>query len=261
VAAAKTFPEFAKDGFGLHPVDCEVFLGFVFIRFRSGGASVAERYAPYAEELAPYRFEDMEPVADHWVGDMDADWKNVWDNYLEDYHFPGGHPGLFGLMSPDYDRQPDPATRTVRLSHAMREQAKGGWGARLYASLLPDCAHLPEAQRRRWSYFFMYPSVSFDVYPDMMDFFHVVPLGPGRSRLRWRAFGLPSDSRPMRAARWLNMRVNYQVHDEDKALIASVQKGLAGSSYAAGVLGDKEVAVRSFQSWIRADMPEAAQIS
>lgn len=141
----------------------------------------------------------------------------------------------------------------------MRAQAKGGWGARMYASLLPEVGHLPLEHRRRWSYYFMYPAVSFDVYPDMMDFFHVVPLGPGRARLRWRAYGLPDSSRAMRAARWLNMRVNYQVHDEDLDLVASVQRGLAGSAYSTGLLCDKEVAVKALQSWVRADVPEAAQ--
>ena len=259
VAAARTFPDFEREKFGLHPLECEVFQGFVYLRFRPGGPSVAERYAPYADELAAHRLEEMEPIADYWGGDMDADWKNVWDNYLEDYHFPGGHPGLSGLMSPSYERQPNDATRTVRLSHPMRAKAKGGWGARMYSSILPDYDHLPPALRRRWSYFFLYPAVSFEIYPDMIDFFHVVPIGPGRVRLRWRAYGLPNPSRAMRAARWLNMRVNYQVHDEDLNLIASVQRGLAGSSYSTGLLGDKEVAVKAVQSWVRADVPEAAQ--
>jgi phenylpropionate dioxygenase-like ring-hydroxylating dioxygenase large terminal subunit len=261
-AAKATLPGLDMASHGLVPLDCEVFMGFVFVRLRPGGPSVAERMAPHAAELAHYRFEDMQPIADFWIGDIDADWKNVWDNYLEDYHFPTGHPGLYALMSTEYEREPDQAGRTIRLSHSLRDRLKGGgggWAARMYASLLPEREDLPADLRRRWSYFFLYPAVTIEPYPDLVDYLHVEPIGPGRSRIRWRCYGLPDSSRVMRAVRWLNLRLNYDVHDEDAALVTSVQKGLASSAYRMGVLGEKETAVRAFQSWIRADMPEAAR--
>ncbi|MGI9406560.1 MAG: RHO alpha subunit C-terminal catalytic domain-containing protein, partial [Hyphomicrobiaceae bacterium] len=182
-----------------------------------------------------------------------ADWKNVWDNYLEDYHFPTGHPGLFGLMSPAFDREPDDETRTIRLSHALRNEAKGGWSSRAYHSLLPNQPHLPEKQQRRWSYFYMYPCVSFDVYPDLVDFFHIVPTGPGTCRLRVGVYGLPDADRNIRATRYLSGRINWQVHNEDTALIESVQGGLASSGYDMGLLGKKEVATRALQRWVQED--------
>lgn len=260
VAAAKTFPEIDTAGLGLLPLDCEVFSGFVFLRFESGGPSVAERYAPYAAELAAHRIEEMVPITDYWIGEIDADWKNVWDNYLEDYHFPTGHPGLFGLMSGAYDREPDDATRTIRLSHALRREPDGGWSTRAYARLLPDVPHLPEVLKRRWTYLFLYPGVSLELYPDMLDYFHILPAGPGRSILRWRAYARPDDRRAMQLTRRLNLRVNNRVHDEDAALIRSVQQGLSGSAYGSGVLGEKEINLRAFQGWIRRDVPEAGQL-
>ena len=41
--------------------------------------------------------------------------------------------------------------------------------------------HLPEDMRRRWTYFGLCPNVFFDIYPEWMDFFHVLPLGAARS--------------------------------------------------------------------------------
>ena len=256
IASRKTFPPFDDGKFGLRPLDLEVFMGLVFIRFAGDGASVAERYAPFADELAPYRFEDMVPVAPFCEQELEADWKNVWDNYLEDYHFPTGHPGLYGLMTQAYDREPDDARRAVRLSHAMRDKPKGDWSVQRYASLLPDMEHLPEDARQRWSYFFLYPAVSLDVYPEKMDFFSIVPVAPGRSMLRCGTYGLPGASREIKACRFLGGRINWQVHQEDCDLISSVQAGLGTSAYTTGVLGDKEVAVRAFQSWVREDMPQ-----
>ena len=61
----------------------------------------------------------------------------------------------------------------------------------------------------------------------------------------------------MQLTRRLNLRVNNRVHDEDAALIRSVQQGLSGSAYGSGVLGEKEINLRAFQGWIRRDVPEA----
>lgn len=257
IAASRTFPQLDKNNLGLFPLECEVFCGFVFIRLREGGPSVAERYAPYAAELAPYRIEDMVPISDLWECEVAADWKNVWDNYLEDYHFAAGHPGLSALMSKDFDRDPDDEHRTIRLSHKMRERVEGSWSTRMYARTLPEGAHLPEDQRRRWSYYYLYPAVSLETYPDMVDFFHVVPLAPGRSMLRWRAYGLPDASRELNAAQWLNRRINFAVHGEDSDLIESVQRNLEAGIYERGVLSDKEVNVKALHDWVGADMPNA----
>ncbi len=255
IAAKKAFPPFEREKFGLKPVACEVFMGFVFICFKPGGPSVGERFAPVAEELAPYRFEDMVRLYDHVREPVRADWKNVWDNYLEDYHFPTGHPGLFSLMGKDYDREPFDEQRLIRLSHVIRAKPKG-WAGQRYASLLPEQEHLPPEQRRKWSYFYLYPGVAFDVYPDMMDYFHVVPTGPGQSELRYRAYGLPSSDRRLQMVRKLNIRINTQVGAEDSHLIESVQAGLESGAYDTGLLGEMEIALSAMQGWLRTDMAD-----
>ena len=257
IAAQKTFPPFDNGNFGLKRLEIENFMGLIFIRFRPGGASLTERFAPYEAELAPYRFADMERISKEYDDPIDADWKNNWDNYLEDYHFPTGHPGLFGLMSMDYAREPDDAGRIVKLHHALRDKPKGGWSCERYARLLPEQTHLPEDQRRSWRYYVAYPSFAFDVYPESMDFFHIMPIAPGRSRLRFVSYGLPNASREIRACRYLSERINGQVHLEDCELVASVQKGLESSAYDRGLLGTKEVAVAALHRWVGADMPEA----
>ena len=97
VAAPDTFTKFDKSRFALTPIDVEIWMGFVFIRFRSEGPSVAERMAPFAEEFSHYRTQDMVPHGDIWVEDQPVDWKNAVENYVEDYHFPTGHEGLAAL--------------------------------------------------------------------------------------------------------------------------------------------------------------------
>lgn len=256
VSAPQSFGSLDRTPLGLKPIELEVFMGFVFIRFESGGPSVAKRWAPYREELAAYRLEDLKPLGEMWEEPHDIDWKNIVENYVEDYHFATGHPGLSALMERDYDREVTSAG-AMRLSHRMLKAPRRSWSARHYARILPDFAHLPDEQNRRWTYFGLFPNVYFDVFPDYMDTFQVIPVGPGKSLLRSQAYALPDDSRATKAARFLSLRINTQVQDEDNALTASVQQGLASSGYAYGVLSEKEIVLKGFQDWLRARIPAA----
>jgi hypothetical protein len=66
--------------------------------------------------------------------------------------------------------------------------------------------------------------------------------------------------REMRAARYLNMRINRQVTFEDVELVEGVQLGLGSRSYHIGPLSRKEARVRQFQELILKRIPVAACI-
>ena len=254
VSAPDTFPKFDRSKYGLKPIELEVFMGMVFVRFRGGEPSVAERMAPHAAELAHYRMDQMVPLDELWTRELEIDWKNVVENYVEDYHFPIGHPGLSALMEPKYDREILPGG-TMRLSHRMREKPLKSWSAERYAKFLPVIEHLPEDMRRRWTYFGLFPNVYFDIYPEWLDFFQVLPLGPGRTLIRARSYGFPDDRREMKAARFLCARLNARVQAEDEVLTRSVQQGLESRAYTQGILSEKEVVLAGFQDWIRERLP------
>jgi phenylpropionate dioxygenase-like ring-hydroxylating dioxygenase large terminal subunit/AcrR family transcriptional regulator len=254
VSAPDTFPKFDRSQFGLRPIDLEVFVGFVYVRLRPEGPGVAERMQPHAAELAHYRIEGMVPLDDLWVHDVDIDWKNLVENYVEDYHFPMGHPGLSALMEKDYDRDVYPGG-TMRLSHQMRAEPRDNWSARGYARFLPVIEQLPQNLRRRWTYIGLWPNVFFDIYPEWMDFFQLIPLAAGRTRIRARSYGYPDERREMKAARWFCSRLNVRVQKEDEVLTASVQRGLASGGYSRGILSDKEIVLAGFQDWIRERIP------
>jgi phenylpropionate dioxygenase-like ring-hydroxylating dioxygenase large terminal subunit len=60
----------------------------------------------------------------------------------------------------------------------------------------------------------------------------------------------------MKAARYLNWRINRRVNAEDTALIARVQRGMGSSLYTPGPLGESEVCLRSFARKLRRIIPE-----
>jgi phenylpropionate dioxygenase-like ring-hydroxylating dioxygenase large terminal subunit len=63
----------------------------------------------------------------------------------------------------------------------------------------------------------------------------------------------------MKAARYLNWRINRQVNAEDTTLIARVQQGMASESFTVGPLSKQEVALRNFCRKIRHTIPESRQ--
>ena len=61
----------------------------------------------------------------------------------------------------------------------------------------------------------------------------------------------------MKAARYLNWRINRRVNAEDTELIARVQLGMQSASYSSGPLGTSEVCLRSFARKLRRLVPQA----
>ena len=256
VPGEASFPGLDKGRFGLKPLEFEVWQGFVFVRFAGSGPSVAERFKPYERELAAYRIAEMKPLGATWQREMAVDWKNVMDNYLEGYHVPVGHPGLFRLFGNSYEVE----VREGNVNRAvgvLRDKESANWSERAYQRLRPASAHLDAALAGSWRYYALLPNNAFDVYPEFVDFFHIVPVAPGRARLRVRVFGLPGADRAVRAARRLIYRINHQVQREDEGLVESVQAGLATSAYTTGYLSEKEACLRQLHDMVRAAIPVA----
>jgi phenylpropionate dioxygenase-like ring-hydroxylating dioxygenase large terminal subunit len=251
-----TFPGLDRAEHGLRPVRVDTALGFVFVCLAGDPAPVAKTWGKLAEELAPYHFEDMVPLAPISTDVWNVDWKIAMDNYLESYHVPIGHPGLYRMFTPDYEDQANVPGVARGLSW-MRDQPSSRWSERLYQAIIGQAAsHLPEKLRRCWRFYSALPNLGIDVFPDQMDFFQLLPGGPGKCIVRGTTFGLPEASPALRAARFLSNRINTQVNNEDKWLCGRVQRGLASSSYRPGPLSRLEGYMHEFHNLLRERIPE-----
>jgi phenylpropionate dioxygenase-like ring-hydroxylating dioxygenase large terminal subunit len=258
VTARDTFPALDRSQLGLKEVRCQVLFGFVFICISGNPLPIEQIWAGVAEEFSAHRFEEMQPIpgssyVEHW----DCDWKVAMDNYLESYHVPIGHPGLNRMFTPDYDDQRVLPTGIARGHSWMRERPSTRWSERMYQSLIGQVStDLPENLRRRWAFYSMLPNLGVDVFPDQMDFFQVLPRGPGKCTIRGASFARPDERREMRIARWLCARINRQVQREDEFLCRRVQQGLASGSYEPGPLSRLEGCMLEFHDLLRARIPE-----
>ena len=240
---------------GLVPLEQEVFMGFIFVRFAPGLPSVKEMTAAYAPELAAYRMEELVPQGRVTLRPRAVNWKNVADNYSDGLHIPVAHPGLTRLFGRGYGIEAKPWID--KMWGALRDVPSSNWSEKMYQKLLPKVAHLSDDRQRLWTYFKLWPNVAFDIYPDQIDFMQFLPVSATETLIREIAYVHPDHRREMRATRYLNWRINRQVNLEDKRLIERVQTGMESSGYAVGPLGEGEVCLRSFGRRLRALIPQS----
>jgi phenylpropionate dioxygenase-like ring-hydroxylating dioxygenase large terminal subunit len=255
VPQRREFADFTLEEYGLKRLDTEVYKGFVFVRLKSGLPSVADMLAPYEAELASHRLEELQPMGRLTLRTRHVNWKNVTDNYSDAMHITVAHPGLTRLFGRSYGVEAQPWVD--KMWGYLRDVPSSQRSERMYQAVLPDAPHLPESRRRLWTYFKLWPNVAFDIYPDQVDFMQIIPVSPTETLIREIAYAHPDGRREMRAARYLNWRINRRVSLEDKTLIERVQTGMASRSYTPGPLGRNEVSLRSFAQRLRELIPES----
>ena len=249
------YPGLQTDRLGLFPLTLESWRGFLFVSLEPGAASVAEMMAPYEDEVAPYRLEELRAIGRVTLRSRALNWKTIADNYSDGLHIPVGHPGLTRLFGKGYRIEAE--AHVDRMEGDLLDKESANPSERAYQQLLPRVHHLPATHQRKWLYYKLFPNVAFDIYPDQVDFMQFLPVSPTETVIREISYAVPDDRREMRAARHLNWRINRRVNAEDTELIARVQLGMQSESYVAGPLGTSEVCLRSFARKLRRLIPEA----
>ena len=239
----------------LKPVAVDEWQGFYFVTLEPGAPSVAEVMAPYEDEIAPYRFREMEPIGRVTLRPRRLNWKTIADNYSDGLHIPVGHPGLTRLFGKGY--RIEAGAHVDKMEGDLRDAPSANPSERAYQQLLPEAAHLPASHQRKWLYFKLFPNVAFDIYPDQVDFMQFLPISATETVIREISYALPDNRREMKAARYLNWRINRQVNAEDTVLIERVQAGMESGAYEPGPLGRSEVCLRSFARRLRELVPSA----
>jgi phenylpropionate dioxygenase-like ring-hydroxylating dioxygenase large terminal subunit len=249
------YPGLETETLGLVPVTLENWHGFLFVTLEPGAPSVAEMMAPYADEVALYRFAELRAIGRVTLRPRPLNWKTIADNYSDHLHIPVGHPGLTRLFGRNY--RIEAQAHVDRMEGDLVETPSANPSERAYQALLPAVDHLPPSHQRKWLYYKLFPNVAFDIYPDQVDFMQFLPVSATETVIREISYALPDERREMRAARHLNWRINRRVNEEDTVLITRVQQGMGSPSYVAGPLGTSEVCLRSFARKLRAMIPEA----
>ena len=129
------YPGLQPEQLGLIPVALEDWHGFLFVTLEPGAPSVAEMMAPYEDEVAPYRFEDLRAIGRVTLRPRPLNWKTIADNYSDHLHIPVGHPGLTRLFGRNY--RIEAQDHVDRMEGDLVEKASANPSERAYQRYLP----------------------------------------------------------------------------------------------------------------------------
>lgn len=277
-----SYPKFGLPDYGLEPIDIDIFYGFIFIRFTWEGSRLAESwYLPGL--LEPYQLENMQAIGG--VGrydiNVEVDYKLLWENFLEDYHFPMMHKGLtrrFGVSS-DCEGingmiipMRDPASPSLtpierQYYDCAKAIAQHSWE---HEQELQDFAAQNHSLPKTLC-FSAFCSMSaqdeipmpfsLSVFPEHVQTFSLVPAGPRECRFHVRSYGHvldPNDpkSKAIEEARLANIQLLWESLHEDIRVNYICQDSVSSRLFEkTGVFSIAEFDVAKFQEAIRAKLP------
>jgi phenylpropionate dioxygenase-like ring-hydroxylating dioxygenase large terminal subunit len=254
-ARPQTFGDFDKSKFGLKPIETEIWMGFVFIRFMTGPqSSVASTMAAYAGDLACYGIDDMVPAGTFLEQELAVNWKSVRDVDNEGYHVPMAHPALQDLYGSTYKDHP----YVSGVSHSegrFSPHAGRNWSVRNYVKVSGRDSALPEEKRSLWGYYGLFPNAVIAVTPELVQFYQELPLGVNRTVLRSAVYRRAVESREQNVARYLARRIDRETYLEDIQLSIWSNESMKSSAFDGFHLSDLERGVRSHHDHIRAVLP------
>ncbi|MBT7671893.1 MAG: Rieske 2Fe-2S domain-containing protein [Proteobacteria bacterium] len=256
VPAAQTFENLDISQNGLVPLDLEIWMGFLFIRFGGTGDSVADSLEPIKELVTPYQLEKIEPIAgSRYQETRPYNWKIIHDIDNEGYHVPTGHPALQQLYGKTYE---DSEMGGVLVAQGQINDNPGRiWSVRQYQKLLPQFDHLPEHNQRAWLYFNIFPSMVIGLYPESIEFYMTLPNTVDSTWYLGASYGVPDDRREVKVARYLSARINKLTEKEDASFMRWMQLGMNSSAFPKPKLSSKEENVRRFHKRIQSELPVA----
>ncbi len=255
-AAPKSLPKLDPVEHGLKPIESDLLMGFVFIRFLPGDQpALSDLMARHHAELAPYQAESMVAAQDSfWHEEMAVNWKSVRDVDNEGYHVPIAHPSLQDLYGRNYYDEPLKAG-TCRSVGRFTDSPGRCWSVRNYKKFLPQRPELLEENQQAWLYIGLFPNTVISFYPCSVMFYQEFPVSARQTIQRGAAYRLAEESRSQRLARYLAERIDRHTVVEDIQLIKWSCEATESSAYDGIILSDREYNVRCYHDAMRAAIP------
>jgi choline monooxygenase len=220
----------ARD-YGLVPLACGIWRGFVFINIEREATPLATALAPFTERAAKFPFENFR-FAMRRTHDIACNWKTYVENYLEGYHIPVIHPTLASqIESTVYEVETVPPLVFYRAPPLADATVAGLWA---------------------W----LWPTLGANIYSDGVMMERMWPLGPNHTRLDYLYFFAPDVAREHIKR---TVETSEITTGEDIRICEAVQRNLDAGIYTSGRLSPKhEMGVAWFQAEVKAALGNLA---
>jgi choline monooxygenase len=214
---------FDRSTMGMVPLRCETWEQFIFVNFDLNAPPLLSYLGQIPQQVRSFQFDGL-PFAERRDYVIDCNWKIYVDNYLEGYHIPIAHPGL--MKEIDYAQYRTDTFRYYSQQFApLRARKPEDASDRVY----PPGTGLQEAL-----YFWVFPNLMINIYPDNISTNLIVPLSQEKTLtiFEWFFQDLATERNQQRIKRSVDF--SDEVQQEDIRLCESVQRGLRSSTYDRG---------------------------
>jgi choline monooxygenase len=186
----------------------------IFVNLDPAAMPLEEFLGDLIKDMPPHDYSGFR-LARRKVWEVECNWKVYVDNYLEGYHIPIVHPGLFREI--DYARY--------------RTETKRWHSVQIAPTKKPDRIRTSGSDDQV-RYFWVYPNLMLNVYPDNFSTNLIVPLGPHRTATLFDWYFAD----PEAVARTIDETVAFsdEIQIEDIEICEAVQRGLRSSTYDRG---------------------------
>ena len=223
-------PEFAgvedwrKEEHALPEFRVDVWGALVFVNLDRAAAPLAATLEDTLERTNERRDWAEMRLAARKDWHVECNWKTYVDNYLEGYHIPVVHPSLNREI--DYARYRTETRRLYSIQHApIRRETS----TRLAAGDTDGGSSYGEAQ-----YFWVFPNLMLNIYPDNYSTNLIVPLSPERTLTVFEWYFKDAEREDVREAVRRTVEFSDEIQLEDIRICEAVQRGLRSRTYAQG---------------------------
>ena len=188
--------------------------GLLFVNLDPAAEPLAEFLGELSADMPPGEYGGFRLLRrKRW--ELACDWKVYVDNYLEGYHIPIVHPGLFREL--DYANYRTETKRSHSIQIAPTRNAQ-----RIRTT----------AGENQVRYFWLFPNLMLNVYPDNFSTNLILPLGPGRTVTLFDWYFKDPDEPG--AAIDETVAFSDEIQLEDVEICEAVQRGLRSDTYDRG---------------------------
>ncbi len=200
---------FDRDASGLSEMRVETWAGLVFVNPDPTAGPLSEVLEDLPDRLGAIDLSEYKHAArrDYEVA---CNWKVYVDNYLEGYHIPVIHPSLNRAL--DYGRYRVETRRYYSIQHSPSRTE-------------PDVD---------LQYFWVFPNLMLNIYPDNYSTNLIVPLGPERTLTIFEWFVRDPDGPGAEEAVRRAVDFSDEVQHEDIGICEAVQRNLRSRTYETG---------------------------
>jgi choline monooxygenase len=214
---------FDRSTMGMVPLRLEIWEQLIFVNFDQNPEPLSSYLGKIPEQARGFRFEGLQSVErrDYII---DCNWKVYVDNYLEGYHIPIAHPGL--MREIDYAQYRTGTYRYYSQQFApIRAMKPEDASERFYA---------PGGGFQEALYFWIFPNLMLNIYPDNLSTNLVVPLSHDKTLTIFEWFFHDVHSEKVRERIKRAVAFSDEIQREDIDLCRNVQRGLNSSTYDRG---------------------------